>query len=223
MGDHVIGVDVGTGSAGAAVFDPGGRPPGTGTASIAIHNAPGDIYEQSADDIRRAGMDSGEDSLVALYVAGRGGICYGLRQILAAQRAAGIDPSRIVISGGAARSDLVRQLLADGTGLAVVAPETDEPVLPGASIPSAVAAGRFGSNREGMHAMSGVSRTYATSDRWRRVHDARLEIFEALQARARRARTGRLPGGAARRAKCPTSRGGTRRQSCRRDCRHASR
>jgi len=135
------------------------------------------------------GMDSGEESLVALYVAGLSGICYGLRQIVAAQRRAGIDPSRIVISGGAGRSDLVRQLLADGTGLDVVAPETDEPVLLGTSLLGAVAAGRFASIREGMHAMSRVSRTYAPSGRWRSVHDARLEIFEALQATARRATT----------------------------------
>jgi ribulose kinase len=45
-------------------------------------------------------MERDLDNLTALYVAGLCGIGYGLRQILDAQRACGIESENIVISGG---------------------------------------------------------------------------------------------------------------------------
>jgi D-ribulokinase len=48
----------------------------------------------------------------------------------------------LVISGGPGRSKLVRQLIADATQKKVGAPETSEPVLLGAAMLAAVAAGR---------------------------------------------------------------------------------
>ncbi|HXE24209.1 MAG TPA: HAD-IA family hydrolase, partial [Roseiarcus sp.] len=47
-----------------------------------------------------------------------------------------------VVSGGAARSALVRQIIADVTGKTVETPETPEPVLLGSAMVGAVAAGR---------------------------------------------------------------------------------
>ena len=76
------------------------------------------------------GMESDLDSLVALYVAGLCGIGYGLRQIIDAQAAAGAPIGRVVISGGAGRGDLVRQLLADVTGKPVLATQAEEPRAP---------------------------------------------------------------------------------------------
>ncbi len=66
------------------------------------------------------GMERDLDSLVSLYVAGLCGIGYGLRQIVQSQDEAGAKIERIVISGGAGRSDMVRQLLADATGLLAI-------------------------------------------------------------------------------------------------------
>ena len=68
------------------------------------------------------GMDQGLESLISLYIAGLCGIGYGLRQIIEAQCDAGAPIQRIVISGGAGRSPLIRQLLADATGVEVAAP-----------------------------------------------------------------------------------------------------
>ena len=82
-------------------------------------------------------------SLIALYVAGLCGIGYGLRQIIEAQAAAGAPIERVVISGGAGRSDLVRQLLADATGKAVLATRAEEPVMLGAAMLGAVAGRQF--------------------------------------------------------------------------------
>ena len=47
----------------------------------------------------------------------------------------------MVISGGASRSPLVRQIVADTTGLTVALPSTAEPVLLGAAMLGAVAGG----------------------------------------------------------------------------------
>jgi D-ribulokinase len=90
-------------------------------------------------------MDDSLDSLLALYVAGVCGLGYGLRQIIEAQASQGIKIDTIVISGGAGQDELVRQLIADSTQLEVVAPETSEPVILGASMLAAVAAGAYGS------------------------------------------------------------------------------
>lgn len=71
------------------------------------------------------GMDRDFDSLVALYIAGLCGIGYGLRQIIETQAASGAFIERVVISGGAGESDLVRQVLADACGKPVVAAGLD--------------------------------------------------------------------------------------------------
>ncbi|MBF9030599.1 ribulokinase [Rhodobacterales bacterium HKCCE3408] len=134
------------------------------------------------------GMEPGRDGLVALYVAGLCGLGYGLRQICEAQKAAGVAPERIVISGGAGRSDLVRQILADTTGLEVAAPETGEPVLLGSAMLGAVAAGRQASVGDAMANMTRLSRRYSPSTAVRDTHAARYEIFKALQSVARDAK-----------------------------------
>ena len=56
---------------------------------------------------------------------------------------AGAPIQRIVISGGAGRSPLIRQLLADATGVEVAASASEEPVLLGAAILGAVAGEAF--------------------------------------------------------------------------------
>jgi D-ribulokinase len=62
----------------------------------------------------------------------------------------------MVISGGAGRSSLVRQIMADTTGLTVAVPETQEPVLLGAAMLGAVAGSSYGSIGEAMASMSAI-------------------------------------------------------------------
>ncbi|MDM0078801.1 FGGY-family carbohydrate kinase [Variovorax sp. J2P1-59] len=136
------------------------------------------------------GMDNDLDSLVALYIAGVCGIAYGLRQIIDAQKAAGAPIERIMISGGAGRLDLVRQLLADATGKAVLATDAEEPVLLGAAMLGSVAAGAYASVGEAMAGMSRVGRTFHPQDGTiAAVHRCRFGAFEQLQALARQLRT----------------------------------
>ncbi len=135
------------------------------------------------------GMESGLDSLVALYVAGLCGIGYGLRQIIDAQAKAGASVSQVVISGGAGRSDLVRQLLADATGKPLLSTQTEEPVLLGAAMLGAVAGRRFADVQSAMAAMSRVDRNYLPAGgAVAQLHEARFRAFESLQGVARQIR-----------------------------------
>lgn len=135
------------------------------------------------------GMETDLDSLVVLYVAGLCGIGYGLRQIIDAQAAAGAPIARVVISGGAGRGDLVRQLLADVTGKPVLATQAEEPVLLGAAILGAVAGGLFQDMPSAMARMSHVGKTYEpSSGEMAALHASRFRAFELLQGLAREIR-----------------------------------
>src|SRR3984957_2781791 len=132
------------------------------------------------------GMEDDLDSLVALYIAGICSIGYGLRQIIETQATAGAPIERVVISGGAGRLDLVRQLLADATGKPVLATQAEEPVLLGAAMLGGVAGGRFDDVRSAMASMSQISKTYEP-DRGdiAVLHEARFRAFKQLQSVAR--------------------------------------
>jgi D-ribulokinase len=135
------------------------------------------------------GMDSDLDSLIALYVAGLCGIGYGLRQIIDAQARAGAPIARVVISGGAGRGDLVRQLLADVTGKPVLATQAEEPVLLGAAILGAVGAGLFQDVPSAMAKMSHIGRTYEpATGAIAALHETRFSAFKQLQSLARQIR-----------------------------------
>jgi D-ribulokinase len=105
-----------------------------------------------------AGMDLDADigSMERLFVAGLCGLAYGLADVVEAFRSHGLDSDLMVISGGAGRSSLVRQIMADTTGLTVAVPETQEPVLLGAAMLGAVAGDAYGSIGEAMASMSAI-------------------------------------------------------------------
>ena len=135
------------------------------------------------------GMDDDLQSLTALYVAGLCGIGYGLRQIIEAQAAAGAPIERVVISGGAGRSGLVRQLLADATGKTVIATRAEEPVLLGAAMLGAVAGRVFDDVQPAMASMSQISARYQpAAGTVAACHAGRFRAFEQLQALAREVR-----------------------------------
>ncbi|MFC0398813.1 FGGY-family carbohydrate kinase [Paraburkholderia rhizosphaerae] len=139
--------------------------------------------------IAGVGMETGLESLIALYIAGVCSIGYGLRQIIETQAQAGAPIEQVVISGGAGRLDLVRQLLADATGKPVLATQAQEPVLLGAAMLGSVAGGLFGDVRSAMTGMSRISKTYApaTGD-IAALHDARYRAFTKLQRVAKEIR-----------------------------------
>ena len=105
-----------------------------------------------------AGMDLDVDigSMERLFVAGLCGLAYGLADVVEAFRSHGVDSDLMLASGGAGRSSLVRQIMADTTGLTVAVPETQEPVLLGAAMLGAVAGGCYESIGEAMASMSAI-------------------------------------------------------------------
>ncbi|MDE2396437.1 MAG: FGGY family pentulose kinase, partial [Burkholderiales bacterium] len=135
------------------------------------------------------GMENDLENLAALYLAGLCGIGYGLRQIIEAQEQAGAPVERVVISGGAGRLELVRQLLADATGKRLQATAAQEPVLLGSAMLGAVAGGLFGDLRSAMASMSHISKTYEpVAGAVAGFHEARYRAFGQLQKLAREIR-----------------------------------
>ncbi len=128
-------------------------------------------------------LSSDMDDLVCSYVAGVFGVGYGLRQIIEAQASCGVKPSSVVISGGAGRSATIKQMLADASGLTVLATRAPEPVLLGAAMLGAVASGHFLKLTDAMSAMSSVEQRFAPAGgRAAKAHAARFKAFEALQS-----------------------------------------
>ena len=131
-------------------------------------------------------LDSSEEALAGLYVAGICGLGYGLRQILNVQAQKGVTPQLVVISGGAGEHPVVRQLLADAAGIPFAAPGSEEPVLLGSAMLGAVAAGAHDSLPAAMAAMSSLGEVYEpATGADKDAHDQRFRVFEALQSAAR--------------------------------------
>lgn len=132
------------------------------------------------------GMEQDVDNLVSLYIAGLCGIGYGLRQIIETQAKSGAFIERVVISGGAGASPLVRQILADACGKPVVASAAEEPVLLGSAILGSVAAGVFPDVGGAMEGLSRVASTYMPCQgEAATLHERRYHAFLTLQETAR--------------------------------------
>jgi D-ribulokinase len=131
-----------------------------------------------------AGLDLDSDlpSLERLFVAGLCGLAYGLADVVDAMRGHDIPCRMMVISGGAARSRLVRQIMADTTGLTVVLPSTPEPVLLGSAMLGAVAGGAYASLEEAMRGMSRLGElTEPSMPDMARFHDAKRRVYALMR------------------------------------------
>src|SRR3954463_16273869 len=180
------------------------RAPSLGEAALLardIHVLPEFLGNRSpfADPYSRAviaGLDLDSDigSMERLFVAGLCGLAYGLADVVYAFRSHGVDSSMMVISGGAGRSPLVRQIMADTTGLTVALPRTSEPVLLGAAMLGAVAGGAFDSVRDSMAAMSAIGRlSEPTAPGLSDFHRSKRHVHELLRKLERDARKAMHP------------------------------
>jgi D-ribulokinase len=99
-------------------------------------------------------LDGDLESLERIFVAGLCGLAYGLADVVDVMRTHHIPCRMMVISGGASRSALVRQIMADTTGVPVVLPSTAEPVLLGSAMLGAVAGRAFPTLHAAIRSMS---------------------------------------------------------------------
>ena len=131
------------------------------------------------------GMEQDLTSLVSLYVAGLLGLGYGLRQIIAASRERGAVVDAIALSGGAGQHPVVRQLIADSTGIPVLVSRESDPVLLGSAMLASVAAGTFRDLQAAMAGMSALGERYAPADgEISELHERRFRAFDTLQKTA---------------------------------------
>jgi D-ribulokinase len=132
-----------------------------------------------------AGLDLDTDigAMERLFAAGLCGLAYGLADVIDAFNAQGVRSRIIVMGGGAGRSPLVRQIMADTTGLTVALPQTPEPVLLGAAMLGAVAAGAYGSLGETMAAMSALGRlTEKAAPGMAEFHRHKRKVYALLRS-----------------------------------------
>jgi D-ribulokinase len=143
-------------------------------------------------------LDDDIESLERLFVSGLCGLAYGLADVVDAMRRQGIGCDMMVMSGGASRSALVRQVMADTTELTVALSKTAEPVLLGAAMLGAVAGKAYASIPDAMRAMSGLGKlTGPTTARMVQFHKTKREIYARMrvldrESRAAMARVGTL-------------------------------
>jgi D-ribulokinase len=138
-----------------------------------------------------AGLDLDADigAMQRLFVAGLCGLAYGLADVIDAFAAHKMDSNVIVMGGGASRSPLVRQIMADTTGLTVALPQTQEPVLLGAAMLGAVAGGAHGSIGETMASMSALgSSSEPTAAGMAEFHRGKRRVYNRLRALDRESR-----------------------------------
>ncbi|KAB0681876.1 FGGY-family carbohydrate kinase [Aureimonas leprariae] len=134
-------------------------------------------------------LQTSTDSLVRLFVAALCGLCYGTRQILEATRAKGIAIDTVVVSGGAARSALLRRILADATGSKVALPVTPEPVLLGGAMLGAVAGGTYANLKEAAAAMCRIGEEIApAAGAMADFHAKKFAAYEVLKRAEREVR-----------------------------------
>ena len=127
-------------------------------------------------------LDADIEAMERLFVAGLCGLAYGLADVVDAFRAHNVDSRMMVMSGGGARSPLVRQIMADTTGLAVALPRTQEPVLLGAAMLGAVAGGAFPSVRDAMASMSAIgSQSAPAAAGISEFHRAKRRVHELMR------------------------------------------
>ena len=131
-----------------------------------------------------AGLDLDTDvaSMERLFVAGLCGLAYGLADVIEAFAAHGVRSSIMIMGGGASRSPLVRQIMADTTGLTVALPQTREPVLLGAAMLGAVAGGACASIGETMAKMSALGgKSAPTAPDMATFHASKRNVYKLLR------------------------------------------
>ncbi len=125
------------------------------------------------------GLDLGDpaEALLRLYWAAASAIAYETREIVEAMNAAGYRIDTAHLSGGAARNPMLSRLYAEATGLIVTRPASEDPVLLGAAIAAATAAGAHVSLADAAQAMVAAPEVIPQDPKAVAAHDARYKRY----------------------------------------------
>jgi FGGY-family pentulose kinase len=125
-------------------------------------------------------LDSSFESLARIYLATIQAIAYGTRHIIEALNSRGYRIDRIHACGGGTKNPLWMQQHADITNCDILVAPESEPVLLGAAILAAVAAGRYSCVMEAMAAMSPRAETIAPRPADAEFHARKYEVFKLM-------------------------------------------
>jgi L-xylulokinase len=141
------------------------------------------LYGASSDPSARAGFfgiagwhDTG-DLLRALFE----GVSFAHLAHLTKLRAAGVESTNVVISGGGARSPVWPQMLADMLGRRLAVAAQPEAGALGAAMAAAVGAGRFADLDEAAEAMVAPSRQITPDQERHAIYRRRYELWQAVE------------------------------------------
>jgi FGGY-family pentulose kinase len=136
-------------------------------------------------------LDASLEGLARRYHAAAAGIAYGTRHIIDALNAHGYGITRLHLTGGHAKSQLLVQLYADATGCDVLLPREADGVLLGTALLAASAAGSYpdvlAAGQSMVHTSACVSPGPGTQDihdrgyaAFRRMLEQRQEVLDIL-------------------------------------------
>jgi len=125
-------------------------------------------------------LDSSCSSLARLYLATIQAVAYGTRHIIETLNSHGYRIDRIHACGGGTKNPLWMQQHADITGCDIYVAHDSEPVLLGAAMLAAVAAGRFSSIVEAMGAMSPRAEVIKPNPADAEFHARKYRVFKLM-------------------------------------------
>jgi FGGY-family pentulose kinase len=125
-------------------------------------------------------LDSSSESLARIYLATIQAIAYGTRHIIETLNSHGYQIDRIHACGGGTKNPLWMRQHADITGCEIYVAQDSEPVLLGAAILAAVAAGRYPSIVEAMGAMSPRAELIKPNPANAEFHARKYQVFKLL-------------------------------------------
>ncbi len=139
-------------------------------------------------------LDDSLENLALRYYATLQSVAYGTRDIVRAMNEAGFCIETIFATGGGTKNPLWLQEHADATGCRIVLAEEGEAVLLGSAMLAAVAGGLFADVAGAMAGMSRAGKVIEPRAQWAAYHEAKFEVFRALQQeqRARRDKMSRF-------------------------------
>jgi len=127
-------------------------------------------------------IDVGLQDLALDYLATLQALSYGTRHVLEEMRVRGVPITIMVVSGGLAKNTLFLREMSDATSCTILVPDQQEPVLLGAAMLGAVAAGAYQNLTDAMAGMSGAGQV--VSPRGADIadfHNRKYRVFRKMQ------------------------------------------